>query len=151
GDMSIVDAMSNDYVNLDGWRLLKHDTQRFLFCLGGGVVNGCTTNGPAVLSKTTVALETWYHVAAVKSGNVLAIYVNGKRETMSPLGRFRNSNSNELRIGSYLLQGAYLNGLVDEVMLFDRGLTPAEVQSIHESTQEGACRFEPAASAASAR
>lgn len=151
GDMSIVDAMSNEYVNRDGWRLLKHHTQRFLFCLGGGAANGCGANGPAVFSKTVVARDTWYQVAGVKSGTSLAILVNGKLEALTELGSFRNSNSSELRIGSYLLQGAYLNGLVDEVMLFDRGLTSAEVQSLYQSTQEAACRFDPAASAASAR
>lgn len=149
GDMEIVGAVSNDYVNLDGWRLLKHGTQRFLFCMGGGQVNGCYTNGPMVLSKTTVAADTWYHVAAAKSGNFLAIYVDGKLEMTTRLKEYRNSNSHEFRIGSYLLQGAYLNGLVDEVMLFDRGLTAAEVQSVYQSTQEAACRFDPAASAAS--
>ncbi len=143
GDMEIVGAVSNDYVNLDGWRLLKHDTQRFLFCLGGGQVNGCYTNGPMVLSKTTVAANTWYHVAATKSGNFLAIYVNGKLEMTTRLKEYRNSNRHELRIGSYLLQGAYLNGLVDEVMLFDRGLTAAEVQSVYQSTQQAACQYNP--------
>ena len=141
GDMSIVDAMSNDYVNLDGWRLLKHDTQRFLFCLGGGNTNGCYTNGPMVLSKTTVAPNTWYHVAGVKSGSTLAIYVNGKPEMTTQLSTFRNTDSHELRIGSYLLQGAYLNGLVDEVMLFGRGLTPEEILPIYDSTKDGPCQL----------
>ena len=117
GDMSIVDKMSVVDVNTDGWRLIKQDDNRFWFCLGGGAVgNLCGDSAYTVFSTTQAVTGVWFHVAAVKSSSRFAIYVNGMLEDIrSPMPSFLDTNSTNLRIGSYALEGSHLNGLVDEV------------------------------------
>ena len=142
GDMSIVDKMSASGINTDGWRLIKQHDNRFWFCLGGGgtVGNGCGPASHTVFSQTVAATGVWYHVAAVKTATSFSIYVNGVLEDSRPLPSFLDTHSADLRIGSYVAQGAHLNGLVDEVELFNRALTPTEVQSIHNAGSAGKCK-----------
>jgi concanavalin A-like lectin/glucanase superfamily protein/Big-like domain-containing protein/Kelch motif protein len=145
-DMSIVDKMqfAGPVVNGDGWRLIKQADNRFWFCLGGGSFNGCTPGGPLTVQSNTVATTgAWYHVTAVKASGVISLYVNGSLETSRPLGApFLDTNSTDLLIGSSVLGGgsAYLNGRIDEVELFDRALSPVEIQAIYNAGTAGKCK-----------
>jgi len=142
GDMSIVDKMSGSGVNTDGWRLLKQDDNRFWFCLGGGASgNQCVIPTHTVFSTTQATTGVWFHIAAVKSSTSFSIYVNGQLEdTRSPLPDFLDTNSANLRIGSYVLEGSHLNGLVDEVEIYDRALSAAEIEAIFNAGGAGKCK-----------
>jgi hypothetical protein len=133
-DMSIVDKMGSNGVNWDGWRLLRQKYQgKFWFCLGGGSTNGCGGGGaPTVIVATTVTQkDVWYHVAGVLGSSDFSLYVKGVMEDSKPRPAFTDSNQADLLIGSYILEGSYLDGLVDEVALFDRALTEAQIQAIY--------------------
>jgi hypothetical protein len=141
GDMSIVDKMSAQYVNVDGWRLLKQDDNRFWFCLGGKDGNHCGDPAFTVFSTTTATTGVWYHVAAVKKANGLEIYVNGALEDFrTPLPDFLDTNAADLLIGASIAEGAPLNGLVDEVEVFNRALTADEIRAIYVAGSAGKCR-----------
>ncbi len=142
GDMSIVDKMSTSGVNEDGWRLIKQDDNRFYFCLGGGEQgNQCGWPAYTVFSTTQAVTSAWYHVAVVKNSSSFAIYVNGVLEDeWSPVPSFTDTNSANLRIGSYPLEGAHLNGLVDEVRIYNRALSGDEIQAIFEAGCAGMCK-----------
>ena len=145
GDMSIMDKMSTSGVNVDGWRLIKQDDNRFYFCLGGGEQgNQCGWPAYSVFSTTQAVTGAWYHVTAVKSSSSFAIYVNGVLEDeRSPVPSFTDTNSANLRIGSYPLEGAHLNGLVDEVQIYNRALSGDKIQAIYESGCADMCtRYE---------
>jgi N-acetylneuraminic acid mutarotase len=143
GDMSIVDKMSAGGVNADGWRLIKQDDNRFWFCFGGGV-NHCVDPAFTVFSTTPAVTGTWFHVAAVKTSTSFAIYVNGAlQDSRSPVPLFLDTNSANLRIGSNAHDGAYLNGLVDEVEVFNRALTSAEILAIFNAGSAGKCKNQP--------
>jgi hypothetical protein len=140
-DMSIVDKMSTSGVNIDGWRLIKQSDNRFWFCLGGSSGNRCADPAFTVFSTTSAVTGAWFHVAAVKSANSFAIYVNGLLEDVrSPVPLFLDSNSAGLYIGSYALEGSHLNGLVDEVQIYNRALTPGEIQTIFKAHAAGNCK-----------
>jgi hypothetical protein len=141
GDMSIVDKMSADGGNEDGWRLIKQDDNRFWFCLGGGDLgNRCHDPSYTVFSTTLAVTGVWFHIAAVKSASSFAIYVNGALEDeRSPVPSFTDTNSANLRIGSYPLEGAHLNGLVDEVKIYDRALSGDEIPAMFEAGCAGMC------------
>ena len=144
GDMSIVDKMSASGVNTDGWRLLKQDDNRFWFCLGGGAGNQCANSSHTVFSTTQATTGAWFHVAAVKSSTSFSIYVNGQLEdTRSPLPTFLDTDSANLRIGSYMLEGSHLNGLVDEVEIYNRALNTSEIQAIFNAGSAGKCKSSP--------
>jgi hypothetical protein len=138
GDMSIVDKMSSSGLNTNGWRLLKQADNRFWFCLGGGATNGCSAAALTTVRSTTMATPgVWYHVAAVKTGSSLSVYVNGVLEATTALGTFADAQMANLRIGSYAAEGSYLNGQVDEVELFNRALSGAEIQALYNAGSGG--------------
>ena len=139
GDQSILDKMSPAGVNADGWRLLRQGDNRIWFCLGGASgANGCSPGAATTVRSTTqIEVGVWNHVAAVKSATAIAIYVNGVPEETKALPIFTDSHEASLRIGSNSREGAYLPGLVDEVDVFSRALTSAEVQDIFNAGSAG--------------
>lgn len=141
GDMSIVDKMSQFSVNGDGWRLIKQHDNRFWFCFGAGG-NGCggQFSPTTVVSTTVVTTGVWYHVAAVKSSAGIAIYVNGVQEHAKGLLFFIDTHSADLLIGASQLESARLNGLIDEVEIFNRALSGTEIAAIHGAGSAGKCK-----------
>src|SRR5437899_5165224 len=87
--------------------------------------------------------EMWYHVAGVKTSGAISIYVNGTLEGTVGVGPIHDTNSANLRIGSNAIEGAYLNGLVDEVELFNRALSATEIQAISNAGSAGKCKTPP--------
>lgn len=143
GDMSIVDKMRFGG-NGDGWRLIKQTDNRFWFCLGNGS-NGCGgfSSPTTVVSTTVVTTGVWYHVAAVKSAAGIAIYVNGAQQHAKALPSFVDTHNGSLRIGSNVTEGAHLNGLIDEVDIFNRALSATEIAAIYNAASDGKCKDTP--------
>jgi len=136
GDMSIADKMAAGGVNANGWRLLKQADDRFWFCFGGGEHNGCTLDpASTVYSTTSVVSGVWFHVAAVKTSTAFALYIDGKLEDgRSPLPELVDTNSTDLLLGATAAEGApaFLDGLIDEVKLFNRALSAREIAADFE-------------------
>lgn len=80
-----------------------------------------TFDGPAkVTSTTTLSDLTWYHVAVVRSGDTLALYINGVSEaTTSVAGVSYGSGGNGVVIGRWSVteNNYYINGHIDEVRI----------------------------------
>jgi len=58
----------------------------------------------------------------------------------TPVPAFLDTSSTSLRAGSNAAEGSYIDGLLDEVKLFDRALTEQEVQDIYRAGSQGECR-----------
>jgi len=93
----------------------------------------------------------WHHVVgtwAAPSGTAIApdqftIYVDGIAEA-STAGAYHTATSpltglGGLEIGHHGSWGTFFSGLIDEVQIFNRALSPAEVQSIYSSGSTGLC------------
>jgi len=95
-------------------------------------------------STTTPAPNTWYHVAGTYDGSTLAIYVNGVLESSTPLTGGITAASNDLNFGRDPANPSdasrYWDGLIDEVEIFNRGLSASEVQSIYNAGSAGKCK-----------
>jgi len=67
-------------------------------------------------TTTTIAVNTWYHVCAVRNSGVIRIYVNGTQEYSQTLtnnfGQPRGP-----RIGTFEDQFSFFNGYIDEVRI----------------------------------
>jgi LruC domain-containing protein len=75
----------------------------------------------------------WHHLGASYDGADLKIYLDGELKAVSPnTGNIQASNA-DLIIGSQTSNN-YFNGLIDEVMVFDRALTATEFQQIIDET-----------------
>ena len=74
----------------------------------------------------------WYHVAVVKNSTSFSLYINGVLEdTRSPVPAFVNTDTTNLRLGSFPLLGSYLNGEIDEVEIYNRALSAADIAAIY--------------------
>ena len=87
-------------------------------------VNGVdySTGGIAALS-----LNTWSHLAATYDGTTIRLYVNGvEAGTAAGAGALPES-ANPLRIGGNAVWGEYFKGRIDEVRIYNRALSAAEI------------------------
>ncbi len=73
----------------------------------------------------------WYHVCAVKAGRDLKLYLNGKEiasGTSRGRGPYNWKNAAKFYVGGSMTNLASLTGWVDEVQIWSKALTAAEVQ-----------------------
>lgn len=79
------------------------------------------------------SLNVWYHVASVynAAARTLDIYVNGVLNNGVLVGTVPSSQVNpsvNVNIGRRS-DGLYFNGVIDEVRIYNRTLTAAEIQA----------------------
>src|SRR5207245_8488045 len=84
-------------------------------------------------SATVRSLNTWYHVAGVynAAARTLDIYVNGVRDNGVLTGTIPASQINSavnVNIGRRS-GGYYFNGIIDEMRIYNRALSQAEIQT----------------------
>ena len=72
-------------------------------------------------------LKTWYHIAGVKKGADLTIYINGEEKDKTRIQNFQQGEG-QLRIGGTRIRGASF--LMDEFQLYDRALTKKEMEAV---------------------
>ena len=83
-----------------------------------------------------VPIDQWTHVAIAYDGSSraagLALYVNGRRADCEVIRDHLTKNitgggNDHLTVGQRFRDRGFKNGLVDEIKVFDRALTPLEV------------------------
>ena len=157
GDISIAAWVKTDSVSDDfkfiaatressgdekGWELLANQSS-----LGGQLVFQVDT-GPSTGSRigtSNIRDGQWHHVAGIRSGNKLYVYVDGLIETglnQDNDGGTINSTAATF-IGKTMsindTSNARWNGLIDEVAVFSRALTADEVAAIYAAGSAGIC------------
>lgn len=83
-------------------------------------------------SSYTFATSTWYHVAFTMAGTALTLYVNGVNigsHTIGALGTRTGFDSFSLFRESG--DSKYASGKIDDVAVFSRALSPAEIQTLY--------------------
>ena len=88
------------------------------------------TSGDMPLNGTAaVATYAWTHIAFTYDGTAMRMFVNGLQVSMSgQMGTIAVSNG-ALRIGGNSVWGEYFRGAIDEVRIYNRALSAAEVQT----------------------
>jgi hypothetical protein len=76
-----------------------------------------------------VALNVWTHLAVTFDGATLALYVNGVLASSKPLVGSMAASTGPLRIGGNSIWGEWFAGLIDDVRVYNRALTSAQIQS----------------------
>ena len=83
----------------------------------------------SVQGTASISLNTWTHLAGTYDGAMLRLFVNGSqvgtRATTGSIG----VSTNPLRIGGNAIWGEYFSGRIDEVRIYNRALTPTEIQT----------------------
>ena len=115
----------NHYVSKDNSYQFKHRTNLLIFAIWDG--------GPYA---TRISIDNsfngeWHHVVGTYDGTVLKTYVDGKLEGEASHEGSIDLNERNVNIGKNPAnEDQYLNGAIDEVMIFARDLTESHVQDL---------------------
>ena len=99
--------------------------------------------GDEVATGQDLPLNTWTHLAGTFDGSTYQFYINGTLAG-THAGTLGSPNSASLLIGASGTCSGFV-GLIDEVELFNRALTQAEIQSIVDAGSAGKCKPEATA------
>jgi len=83
--------------------------------------------------STPLTTNVWYHVVVVRSSNNLNMYLNGL-QIGGTLTASDNVASTSIVIGSQFGSSHFLNGSIDEFRIYNRALTPTEINTSRDST-----------------
>ncbi|MGI8788257.1 MAG: LamG-like jellyroll fold domain-containing protein [Pyrinomonadaceae bacterium] len=121
--------------------------QPYLLALNGNQIAfqiGNGTNSDLLTSTSLVPLNVYTHVAATYDGTTMQIYINGVLDASktSTLGSLIQTDTNPLAIGGEILSPPQtvifqFNGAIDELSIYNRALTPAEITSIYNAGLAG--------------
>ena len=88
-----------------------------------------TVNGTTVTYNTALDTNQWYHVAAIYSGGSLRLYLNGLLVASQALAGNIAADLSVLTLGKNpIANNSYFNGKIDEVRVFNIGLTNTQLQ-----------------------
>jgi hypothetical protein len=148
--VSVPDAASLDLTNnltlsawvrptgATGWRtvLMKErpGSQSYSLYASSGVAapSGWLVVGSAeqeLLSPSVLPANTWSHLAFTYDGAFTRLYINGVEVINQPLTGSAVVGTGALKIGGNAIWGEWFAGLIDEVRLYNRALTPAQLQT----------------------
>lgn len=116
-----------------GWALRNgspNNRQKMGFQLSDG------TDGFFRFTDIDVLFDAWVHICATYNGNEsqsgVSVFLDGVNRTLTGAAGSASyaSNTNDLGIGFRIADGSgYVDGIIDEVMIFDRVLTVNEIRS----------------------
>ncbi len=98
-------------------------------------------NNSAITSPTSVLpLNQWTHIAGTYDGNALHLFANGQEVATGVIGSVAINDGGEIQIGHDARNAVgdrQWTGAIDEVDLFNRALSPSEIQSIFNAGTAG--------------
>ncbi len=106
--------------------LVDQDVERSLVPDGGGTFDGAIQNADA---ERADPVNRWSHLALTYDGATLRLYVNGRPVSSEATTGTILRTTDPLWIGGNQPYGEYFQGLIDEVRLYDRPLSPSEVRA----------------------
>jgi hypothetical protein len=121
-----------------GWRtvLFKEQATDLVYGLyafrSTGVANGQVFIGGSermVDAPAVTPLNTWTHLAVTYDGATLRLYSNGTQVAQVAQTGSILASTGVLRIGGNAIWSEWFKGLIDEVRVYNRALTAAEVQA----------------------
>jgi len=77
----------------------------------------------------TLPVNTWSFLAATFNGSSLVLYVNGAQVASKPVGGSIRTSDNPLHVGGNPIWGEYFAGLIDDVRVYNRALSVAEISA----------------------
>ncbi len=125
GTKSIADKTAASW---RGWVLAWRDAADGLsFYMG----TGSTAYSADYVSD--LSADTWYHVTGTFNGDEIKIYVDGQLRNTTVQSFTVGNGASNVRIGSSPFTGGReFPGTIDDVMIFDRALSPEQVALIYQ-------------------
>jgi len=94
--------------------------------LGGLWTSGGTSYLP---SSTALTPNVWTHLAATFDGSTMRVYVNGTQVASRAQNASLTPTTGTLQIGADSYPDEFFEGRIDEVRIYNRALSPAEIQT----------------------
>lgn len=116
-----------------GWQAIIYKSHDIVWLAetGGVVMGGFTPQGVTesvgLLAPTPVTLNVFHHVALTYDGANLALVVDGLQVANRPATGMVQSTTSPLEVGGSGVDGGGLQGVVDDVRIYSRGLTLADI------------------------
>ncbi|MBP2331193.1 glucose/arabinose dehydrogenase [Kibdelosporangium banguiense] len=101
-----------------------------LYAAGPGFASSyfTSTGGDrSVTGPAPLPLNTWSHLAVTFNNTTMRLYVNGEEVASAPAAGPITSSTNPLRLGGNLIWNEYFAGQLDDVRIYNRALSAAEV------------------------
>lgn len=130
----LVTKWNNGVATGDQYNLLYGNTGvKPQLYVSSGASTGTSGVGSAVLSQ-----GTWYFITAVYDGTVAYVYLNGLLQASSTIGLTMNSVTGQtLWVGRNAVSDGYYSGKLDDVRIYNRALSAAEVFALYDASQTG--------------
>ncbi len=133
-----VEGWINTTAGTDRYIATKHEDS-FYFSVGGGSVaphmlsfwlNGVSSSW--FTGSTPVDDGQWHHVAATYDGSTMRLYVDGHLDASAPRTGTIQSGTSGLLIGARSdgTNASNFPGTIDELAVYNRAISPAEVQAL---------------------
>ena len=85
------------------------------------------------VDATNYPCGQWVHLSGVYDGQTMYLYIDGVLADSQTIGKKIQSNNGPMRIGMFGGGGGYpFNGLIDDVRVYNRALSAAEVMSLYQ-------------------
>ena len=84
-------------------------------------------------SNSTINDGNWHHVVGVKTTSNITIYIDGVLDKTDTIGDVGRTSTRSNAIGALYDGSINFNGSIDEVAVFNRELTPAQVKLIYDA------------------
>ena len=110
------------YKGNDNYYLEGTSTNSSRPAMGGTFAGDLYGTGP-------LPANTWSHLAATYDGATMRLYVNGVQVASRAKTGVIATSTNPLQIGGDSIYGQYFAGLIDEVRVYNRALSVAEIQN----------------------
>jgi hypothetical protein len=120
------------YPSACAWVLEAHDDMRYHAIMQ----NGCDASGDNHIdlpSTTTVQEDVWQHLAFTWDGSTVTFYFNGQVDATTAYTGNMSDSPRPLQIGKTDQLAYVWKGLIDEVSLYNRALSPDEIQLLMET------------------
>ncbi len=114
-----------------GWAFYVYNDGR----LGFGGVGGWQVTSAA----GTITQGNWAHVSVTKSGDIYTLYKNGIAVGSTTRAGALETSATSLRIGTDYSDSLRFQGLIDEIEIFTRALSPGEIVAIYNAGCAGKC------------
>jgi hypothetical protein len=127
GTPSAGNAQPGDHLGIGGVESSPRD--KLFFYNGQSLVSG----------RTTLAINAWHHIALVRSGDDMKVYLDG--EVANPeisTTAAKNFNASQIVLGTRSDGFGPFQGRLDEVAVFDVVLAPAQIQAHFNAAKAGA-------------
>jgi hypothetical protein len=128
---SALGSLGNGDNGPTGWHLYQQPDQTWALILWNASWSG---TGWFTDFDDTIVAQNWYHVVIAYDGTLFSLYVNGAERFASPYPDFVQNSDSPLILGWGYSPKNPFDGAIDDVAVYNKVLTPAQVQAHYFAT-----------------